>query len=130
MTHKEYADSLRLIADWVEVHPEIPVPSNEAIKIFAAGDKDRLKLCARALGDSEKIHSLEFNLFTLRKRFGCLYVDVIISRSAVCKRIVKGTKPVPEVTIPAKPEQVIPAHEEEIVEWDCSEPLLDTEAVA
>jgi hypothetical protein len=48
-----------------------------------------------------------------------------VDREAVCQRKVVGTRTIPEQVIPSEyvAERVIPAHEEEIVVWDC-EPVL------
>src|SRR3990167_5742630 len=51
-----------------------------------------------------------------------------VQRENVCVARVVGQKVIPEVREPAKtieiPEKITPEHTEDIIEWDCGEPLL------
>ena len=118
MSHKEYADGLRQIADWIEAHPDIEVPETElsgygmhskedAAKVLMA-----LKPCKKLYGDS---------LFSIVREFGPITLKFVFSRNQVCTPRVVGTK-----VVPATPERIIeamPEHVVEIIEWDC-EPIL------
>ena len=116
MTHSQYASSLRMIADWFEAHPEVPLPHDAAeFGLFTVHDREGMEKVARIFGSCEKEYTEGF--FKLKKKFGEIEMRVIASRDQVCKRKVVGVKLVPEVTIPA--------HNKDIVEWECFEtPLL------
>ena len=112
MTPTEYADSLRLIADFYEAHEDFPLPhvSSIGMDIFSVYTTDELAACARALGTVEKF-TVGANLFGIRRQFGALRLEVIVNREIACTRRVIGTEEIPE--------HVTPAHIREIVEWDC-----------
>jgi len=118
MTPKQYANSLRLIADWYEHQPEsIPVPYDLG-SVVSYWEDEKIQSAqaieiAHALRDAEKVHQDEF--FTIQRKFGELYLKFLFKRSAVCTRRVVGTEEVPE--------HVVPVHTKEIVEWDCA-PIL------
>jgi hypothetical protein len=119
MTHKQYADSLRQIADWYESHAEIPLPhdANE-FGLFTIHTLDGMETLARAFGACEKDYTEGF--FKLKKGFGEIVFTAYASRDQICKRKVVGTREVPET--------IIPARTEEIVEWECFDtPLLKSE---
>ena len=114
---QEWLDGLRAMAEWFEQHPErIQLTGgwkSVNISIFAS-DKTELVQLVRELGRVEKIQSN--GLFYCRRRFGPHSVDAVTSRSKVCTRVVTGTRLIPE--------EIVPAREEEIVEWECDDPLL------
>ena len=115
MTPKQYAESLRLIADWYEQQADtIPMPSNfEGPVLYWENEEKQAALArevARALGDAEKVHIDEY--FTLKRRFGEIELKFLFKRSSVCIRRV-----VDRVIVP---ERIIPTYIKEIVEWDCS----------
>jgi hypothetical protein len=84
--------------------------------VFCAWSKEDFQKMARALGSFTK--SADSTQFKLTKALdGNLKVVVVIPRSSICARKVIGTKMVPEV--------VIPAHTEEIIEWECTPSILD-----
>lgn len=116
MENKEYADSLRMIADWFEAHPDMPLPYQaDEIDIFAVHSREQMENVARQFGSCEKEYSE--GLFMLKKKIGEITLRAVANRNEVCKRKVVGAKLVPE--------QVIPAHNVDIVEWECFEtPLL------
>lgn len=116
---QEWLDGLRAIADWFEFHPERIPPRHScfSVPLFPGGKRELAQL-TRELGKVEKIHGDD--LFRVRRHFGPHKIDGVTSRTEVCKRVVTGTKQIPE--------EIIPAHEEEIVEWVCDEPLLAVKA--
>ena len=116
----QFVSALRELADFIEAHPSLPVPFTSMQANVFVSTKTQLAELARTPGVFwEK--TVDNNYFWLRKRFGQLRdngygasYDVNISRSEVCRKIVKGTR-----IVPAQPE-----HEVEEVEWVCDEPLL------
>lgn len=122
MTHKEYADGLRQIADFLEAHPEIDLP--EARLTNYSLDKSKAPLVARAMGKAEKVWA--DTLFTLRRNFGEITLEYHGLRSNICERVIVGKTHVPEVHVPARIAEeahTVPAHEEPVYEWRCS-PVL------
>jgi hypothetical protein len=115
MTNFEYAESLRMLADFYEQHLEVPPPYNAAEHSYCCLLPEDMTTIARALGTCEKEYAGE--VFYLKKDIGRIKFSAFIMREKICKRVVTGTKQVPK--------RVIPAHVEEIVEWKCFEkPLL------
>ena len=121
-TATEYADGLRQVADWLEAHPDIDMPSNE-IGCFSMNTKEQaarvlmaLKPCNKVYGDS---------LFSITRQFGPIILRYYFNRNQVCTPRVVGTK-----VVPARPERLIeatPEHVVEVIEWDC-EPILPANA--
>ena len=118
MTPKQYAKSLRLIADWYEHQVEsMPIPYDFCGAVLYWDDEKAQAAqaieIAHALGDTEKVHQNEY--LTIQRKFGELYLKFLFNRSAVCTRRVVGEEEVPE--------HIIAGYTKEIVEWDCH-PLL------
>lgn len=120
MTSQQYVKALREIADFYEAHPDVPF---RAERIVIAVDAKELVVLPRYIGSCKKVVDNDF--FNLRKDFGGLEIEFYSRRENVCERIVIGKKVVPETIIPARPEEVIPEHEEEEFEWRCPESLLE-----
>lgn len=115
---RAFIDGLRNLADWFEAHPtvQLPIPSKLTISPPDEG-KAAVAVMARLLSPCAK--EMDNNLLTLVKSFpGNIQLRVLYWRDKVCKRRVTGTQEVPA--------QLIPAHTEEIVEWDCTPLLEDT----
>lgn len=122
LTHDGFAANLRELADFIEAHPDIPMPVGEInihVYVFTA---EHLAEIARALGRAEKDHSGDY--LHLVKPFGPIRLRYFTDRAKVCRRVVTGVRHVAETLLPAR--------NEEIVEWVCDEPLLamPREAVA
>ena len=117
--HTEYAAGLRELADWIEAHENMDLPSTEALTIYSLNTKQEAACCLAAMMPCKKEYKGE--LFALIRDFGPIKLKAVFYRNAVCTRRVVGTKEVGTEIIPARltPEQVIPAHTREIVEWDC-----------
>jgi hypothetical protein len=116
-----FVDGLNALADWYEKHPEIPLPmwdGSVILDAFVPGAPE-LAEAARALGHAEKHYGDKW--FTVRCHFGPISLEFNAKRANVCRRVVVGTSYIPEKVIPAT---TIPAHTEEIVEWDCPDSLL------
>lgn len=118
MTNKEYADSLRLIADFFDTHTEFSPPTGaEKIEDCHVYSKHQLSALARALGDCEKQFDVDFKgAFALVHKFGSIEYRSVQTRETVCKRVVVAVKHVEKLVIP---QTVIEAHDEEVIEWDC-----------
>jgi len=119
LTHEKYANALRRIADWIEVHPELDLPSERCLSFYTPVTKDDLAKYARAFGDCKKLLSEDFA--RVSKDFGGVRLEAIVYRSEVCERVVVGKKVIPETIIPAI---LVPEHEEDIIEWKCPESIL------
>ena len=64
--------------------------------------------------------------FEMVREFGNAFsLMIYASHEQICKRVVTGTKMVPEAVVEATEAKVIPAHEVEIVEWVCPDSLMD-----
>ena len=101
-------------------NPSLPVPivfkGYSALCAFV-DNKEELSAAGRVLVPFEKKYDSGY--MRLERRFRRVRFQVIASRSDVCERVVVGKKTVPS--------QYIPEHEEEIVEWECEDPLLREE---
>ena len=131
MTHKEYADSLRLIADFFEAHEEVALPHDaHEFSLYNIRDRESLVTLMRALGSCKKCYDESF--FRVEKRFGSILLKTYMHREAVCERIVKEKFVVKELR--AKPVvQVAPTEfeevevEKEVIEWRCPDAgILET----
>jgi|SRR3972149_6079253 len=127
--HTAYANGLREIADWIEAHPTIALPM-KTINVFAANEREEAVEILAALKPCAKEYNDE--MFYLKRRFGPITLSFIFYRAKVCVARVVGKKEIPEVNEPEKtiviPAKIIPAHTEDIIEWDCEKPLLKTPA--
>lgn len=105
----KFIDGLRELADFLEQHAHAPVVKYASINGFAE-TKEELADIARRIGHAEK--KVTGDWYMLEKKFA-KYVTygVNIERVKVCERKVVGTRD-------------IPAHTEEIVEWECKESIL------
>lgn len=105
----EFIQALRDLALFLECHENAPIPDFTSICTFVQ-TKEQLVALIRHIGKVEKDAAGSY--FWIEKRFGAnLKYEVNIERAKVCERKVIGT-------------QTVPAHEEEIVEWECHESLL------
>ena len=121
MTNKEFADGLRMVANFYERHEGFPQPTPNSFDVFSVDDETMLEQVARTLGTVEKF-TLGDDLFGIRRVFGPLVLRVIVDRRIACTRRVVGTERVEA--------QFSPAYDREIVEWDCHSLLKDVGEVA
>lgn len=125
MTHEEYVQGLRDMADFVERTPDFPLDCTANFNIFPGWGHDDSEIksemarYARMLAPVEK-DTLLGEWFILRRKFGPVTIEVNAKRDKVCTPKVVRVEHVPEQVIP---ERVIPAHDTEVIECDC-EPLL------
>lgn len=122
-TAAEYATGLRELADWIEAHPDIALPDNE-LMVYSLNTRAEAANCLRALMPCKKEYR-DTN-FYISREFGPITLKFMFYRNDICTKRVVGTKEVGTEVIPSRftPEQIIPAHTEEIYEWDCGESLL------
>jgi hypothetical protein len=127
------AADLRLLADWVEAHPDVAFtyhlnPDHEhQILCPLSSDKTRMREQLRAIGPFDKVISDTF--FEAHVKLGHFTLEFYTELTNVCIKKVVGTKEVPAEIIPSKyvPEKVIEAHTEEVVEWVCGSLLAPGE---
>lgn len=125
---KRQIENLRLLADWMERHPEAEAPApavgNKTYCRLHASTKEELTEQLRAVGSFVKRpcsfddKDFEF-VVTLTNGYEIIY---FVPREMVCEKRVVGKRHIEEKYIPGRVE---PAHDEEIVEWDCGESVLN-----
>jgi hypothetical protein len=129
MDNKEMAASLRLIADLLESNPDFPQP--DVSGSFLSWDDEKRKRQIRALVPFEKKYSDEY--FWMKRKVGTVQLDYVVNRKSVCRPVVVGKRRIEEKIIPAvpeKPSQIIPAHEEDIIQWKCDPVIEESEQAA
>lgn len=123
--HTAYANGLRELADWVEAHPDKALPGKE-INCYSLNERGDAAAILSALKPCRKEYGDE--MFYIRRDFGPITLSYVFYRAKVCVAKVVGKKVIAEVREPARtielPEKITPEHTEDIIEWDCSEPLL------
>jgi hypothetical protein len=125
----QFTTGLRQIADWLDEHPEVPLPPSFATSFTAyVFDKASAAACARAMGNAEKrvpTHNAE-KLDLVRTFAGFEYI-VRTPRDEVCERVVVGRREVEvEEPDPAAVAALPKRKRTEVVEdveWRCG-PLL------
>jgi len=107
--------SIREMLDFLESHPDFPIPYGMSYVSLFADTKEEIVNMVKQLGDVTK-HAFD-DQYTVEKRFGTRAgITIYISRDQVCRKVVTGIERVEEI--------VTPAHDKEIVDWICDEPLL------
>jgi hypothetical protein len=120
---KAYLNGFKKMIEFLEDHPDLPISSSYCSFLSYQWDKDELTRLVKLLGSCDKEYSEHY--FTISKSFGPIKYGFQTSREKVCERIVIGKK-----IVPARPAQLIPeepAHEEDIVKWECKSILEATE---
>ncbi len=112
-SRQAYIGGLRELAAFLDAHPDLPIPASGGAHNVFVSDKAALAVIARVGVRWEK--SATDDYFYLRVAFsGGHYYDVNVSREAVCRKVVTGTRIEPAV----------PEREVEEFHWVCDEPLL------
>lgn len=135
----DYINGLRELADLLEQHDDLPLPSTGTSKYNAidwhlfGGDiaddlekqKDLARVIVRALpGQAEKWETGE--LFRFHGRVGGLVWQVLVERDAVCERVVttrEVTEMVPDPSVSVPLIEITKTVED--VEWECGSLLAD-----
>ena len=116
MTRELFIDSLEKLTSFYKSNPGVPAPDELKVTIFSLNTVEELGKMARVLGNACKRVIKEHDLFYLSREFGGIILEFCARRSNICRKLVKGVRHVNEQVIPGR---VVPAHDEEIVEWDC-----------
>ena len=115
MNNKELAAELRKLADLYEANPELPqaygLGGGGHIHLFCHS-AEQFASVVRAVGPGKR-HSDDSWLDFDPANYALLRISA--SKANLCRRVVKGIRHVVETV---KPEEVIPAHDEEIVAWE------------
>jgi hypothetical protein len=126
LARTRFTQGLRELADWYDLHPEVPLPHG-ALQIITAGDEDPvagLAVIARAMGRCDK--KVGEAIFTIRRKFSGVTLEAIAWRQQVCEATVVGERTVTrDVTKVVGSETVT----EPVVEWRCL-PLLSRETAS
>jgi hypothetical protein len=135
-----YISGLHKLADWLEQHPELPLPYDGAsptggrlnfILSMFDDHKDLARRFARAFPGTVEKH-IRDNVLNLKASFDGLHVLLIADRNAVCERVVVGTETVTEKVkdpeLLAQVPEVEVTREREIVEWRCGSLLAPSDA--
>ena len=124
----EYIAGLRELADLLERHDDLPLPyrgsMSDLVWIEVTRDADEQKALAAKftrLIPSTISKEPRDTALDVKGSIRGLQVCMVVNRSAVCERIVKGTK---TVTIPAKPAEPERTVEVDEVDWVCGS-ILD-----
>lgn len=133
-----FAQGLRDLADALDAHPEIPLPTTPFFaRIHPPTDLDderkreyarrRAAEIARAI--PSKVDKQAFgSVFSLSAKFGPISVDFDFNREQVCERVVTGTRTVteeePDPDAMAQVPKRTVTREVEDVEWRCPDSLL------
>lgn len=109
----EFIAGLHELADFLEAHPDLPLPCDQSHNVFMSDKADIAALARAAGGRWEK--GADPNYFYLKVKFaGGHSYDLNVNREKVCRKVVTGTR-----VQPAKPELEV-----EEFHWVCDEPLL------
>lgn len=111
---QNFIASLRDLARFYETHPDLIAPIDTRL-LVCLNSKQQIADYARKIGGCEKKYGDSY--FSIIKRFGLIKLEFFVTRAQVCRSKITGVRTVPE--------KVIPAHDEPIVEWECTDtPLL------
>ena len=115
--HQKFADGLRALAAFVELHPELELPSKQTFYVFP--EKTEVRKYARAFGKAKKRVSDSY--FDLEKDFSpAALLQATWYREEVCEKVVVGTE---TVTEPVMVQQGTRTVTREKVEWKCPKVL-------
>ena len=132
MDKEKVIDGLLKAKTFLEVLPEnvattylVGNINNDGVelKFYPSDTLEEVRNWSIALGTFEKDleSNIHFRMVQRQENFG---VRVTFKKELVCERKVVGTKLVPESYTPSHLE---PAHEEDIIEWDCKSILAPVE---
>ncbi len=103
---------MREIYDFLEGHPDVPLPYIGVMNAFA--ESQQLSEIARAMAPCNK--STDGGFFSLARKFGSVTLSLNFERDQVCERVIIGTEEIPK--------KVTEAYTKDIVEWHCPESIL------
>jgi hypothetical protein len=123
-TREQWLSGLEELVKLLRDKPELPLPSALGMYNYTCKDTDvkaKMATIAKAFAPCEKEYDKDE--FLLVRHFGPHILTYYTSRSAVCTAKVVGKKLIEARPSTYYPE--IPAHEEDVIEWECS-PLLES----
>lgn len=132
-----YVAGLRQLADLLERHEDLPLPTHGGISWLLFGTDDERQVAAqviRGIGGEWAKQTYAGKgpetLLAFQRSLAGLRLDVTVHRAAVCERVVVGTHTVTkQVPDPAVAVPMVEVTEEiEQVEWRCSPLLADAPA--
>lgn len=134
----EYVAGLRALADLIEQHDDLPTPygvTAQWINVSSSQEDQRriAQTFARVMpGKIDK--GVRDDAFDLDGHVGAVEVSMIVSRNAVCRRVVKDvrevTREIPDPDALAAVPTVTVTETVEDVEWVCEPLLADREQVS
>lgn len=127
---KEFADSLRLVADFYDANPTLTLP----IWFYAGTNRFEINLIE---GEEAKVEFMRWanafrvfkkealdSCFKLVKQFGVIQFEVTIARKEVCEARVVGKRTVKKKVPATYKEEFV---KEDIIEWDCPGSIMRLE---
>jgi hypothetical protein len=125
LRRRQFIEGLRAVAKFYEENPGAWYDGMHlTLNMYVWGRAARKALIetARLFGHCNKIY--DENNFTVSRQFSeQVTIAVFAARARVCRRVILGSRILPERIVPATREVRIPASRVEIVEWQC-DPLL------
>jgi hypothetical protein len=124
---REFIMGLRAVAEFYEKNPGAWYDGMHlTLNMYVWGRAARKALIetARLFGHCNKIYD-ENNITVSRQFSEQVTLAVFAARSRVCRRVVRGSRILPERIMPATSEVRIPASRIEIFEWECDPFLKD-----
>lgn len=123
-----YTAGLRLLADELDNHPAVPLPSHgrEALMplLVFCRHPDEVAAFARAVGGHlDKRASDDSAFLRVTGRLAGLAVQAVVERDQVCERVVTGVETVTEQVPDPDAPTIEVTREVEQVRWECR-PLL------
>jgi hypothetical protein len=125
LRRRQFIEGLRAVATFYEQNPGAWYDGMHlTLNMYVWGRTARKALIetARLFGRCNKIYD-ENNITVSRQFSEQVTVAVFASRARVCRRVILGSRILPERILLATSEVRIPASRVEIVEWQC-DPLL------
>ena len=125
LRRRQFIEGLRAVATFYEENPGAWYDGMHlTLNMYVWGRAARKALIetARLFGHCNKIYD-ENNITVSRQFSEQVTVAVFAARARVCRRVILGSRILPERIVPATSEVRIPASRVEIVEWQC-DPLL------
>ncbi|MEA2257373.1 MAG: hypothetical protein QOJ51_198 [Acidobacteriaceae bacterium] len=125
LRRRQFIEGLRAVAKFYEENPGASYDGMHlTLNMYVWGRTARKALIetARLFGHCNKIYD-ENNITVSRQFSEQVTVAVFAARARVCRRVILGSRILPERIVPATSEVRIPASRVEIVVWQC-DPLL------
>lgn len=112
---RAFVAGLRELADFLDAHPDLPIPTWGGVRVNVFIEKDHLKAVLAAAPGVRWEKRQIGDYYSLRTSFtgDCNY-DVNIDREQVCRKVVTGSR-----TEPAQPEREV-----EEFHWECTDSIL------